>query len=77
MVSNYTQNSVSRQNLPKIQALGKKTKQLSTYPERPLIIHGSIRVSKLPYEHPLKPAFQDGRDSKPLQGELRDRGQRG
>lgn len=49
----------------------------STYPERSLVIHGSIRVSKLPYEHSLEPAFQDGRDSKPLQWELWDRGQRG
>lgn len=75
MVSNCAQNSASGQNLPRIQVLEKA--EPSTYPERSLVIHGSIRVSKLPYEHSLKPAFQDGRDSKPLQGELWGRGQRG
>lgn len=46
-----------------------------TYPERSLVIHGSVCVSKLPDEHSLKPAFQDSRDSKPMQWELWDRWQ--
>lgn len=75
LVSNCAQNSTSGPNLPSIQLLGKK--EPSTYPERSLVIHGSIRVSKLPDKHPLKPALQDGWDSEPLQWELWNEWQRG
>lgn len=50
VVSNCTQNSVSRQSLSKIQALEKrKPRTIIHLPEKaPFIIHGSILVSESP-----------------------------
>ena len=47
----------------------------STYLERALVIHGGICVGKFCNKYSLKPTFQNGGHSKPLQWELWDRRQ--